>query len=112
MKSLLYAVEETSDYCDSMRINEWHQKLIRWGRMEGIAVISLTQRCANLHKDILANSNHVFIFRTNITGDKLYLRGWLPREAVDAISQLKKYEFIYYNQFTGEWYIHQPIELS
>ena len=100
MKDVLYATEETADYCNKSEIMPFHQKLIRWGRAEGIAVISLTQRCANLHNDILANSNHVFIFRTNLTNDKIYLRGWIPAEAVDSIHQLDYFEFIYSSHLT------------
>jgi len=109
VKNVFYATEETADYCDTTQIMPNHQRLIRWGRGEGIAVVSVTQRCASIHKDIIANSTHAFLFRTNITPDKIWLRGWLPAEAVDAIESLDNFEFVYVNQLSGDWYIHAPI---
>jgi len=109
VKNVFYATEETADYCDTMQIMPNHQRLIRWGRGEGIAVVSVTQRCANIHKDIIANSTHALLFRTNITPDKIWLKGWLPSEAVNSIESLDRYEFVYVNQLTGDWYIHAPV---
>jgi len=113
--NMLLIVEEAQTFATKSRITPNFQKCISWGRMEGLGVISVCPRPANLHNDCIAQARHKFLFRTELTNDLDWLRGFLPKEVVEQLPNLKEYpegntDCIYVNG--NIWRVIPPIPIS
>jgi hypothetical protein len=110
---MLFIVEEADTFASKMKITPNFRKCINWGRMEGLGVVCTSPRLANLHNDCIAQSNHIFIFRTQLPNDLQWLSEFIPIECVRQLPKLKKYpegntDCLYWN---GENYrILKPVE--
>lgn len=113
--NMLLLVEEADTFASKMRITPNFRRCINWGRMEGLGVISITPRAANLHNDCIAQANHVMIFRTQLPNDLQWLKQFIPPEAIVQLPTLKQHpngntDFLYWNG--NAWRICQPVQLT
>lgn len=78
---------------------------IQRGRHRGIGLILIFRRVNTMHKQVIFNGEHFFIFKSKFELDKNYLEDNLGSH-VD-ISMLEPYEFLYLNdkdeEFTGKY---------
>lgn len=66
-----------------------------------IGVVAIARRTANLHNDVLAAADHLFIFRTFLASDLDWIRKSIGLDVSQART-LPKRHFLYYSGETGE----------
>jgi len=74
--------------------------LVIRGRHKNIGCMFLFRRAANIHKQILYNSHHIFIPRLNLPNDIEYLSNYIP-DSETILPYLNKYEFLEYETDEG-----------
>jgi DNA helicase HerA-like ATPase len=74
--------------------------LVIRGRHKNIGCMFLFRRAANIHKQILYNSHHIFIPRLNLPNDIEYLANYIP-DSETILPYLNKYEFLEYETDEG-----------
>jgi len=109
---MLFIDEEADTFASKMKIEPNFKRCINWGRMEGLGVVSISPRPANLHNDCIAQANHVFIFQTQLPNDLNWLSQFIPKEALEQLPKLTSYpegnsDFLYWNR--KEWRICKPV---
>lgn len=108
--NLMLGVEETWHFATKDYIPLNYDNCINLGRMEGIAVVSISPRCAMLHNNVIAQSRHTFLFFTKVKPDHDWLRSFVDAEAVARLPKLEPYWFIYTNG--ADWWLCSPVEIS
>lgn len=89
------AVEELDAYQTVNGISPSLKKLINWGGNRNLSLWYTVRRLADVHKDIVANTEHHFIFRAYVPNDIEYYRKFVGKVA-DYARDLRPYHFIYY----------------
>lgn len=76
-------------------------KLLRFGRHNGIYILSNAQRPVDVHRAVTSNSSHIICFNQTEPRDLAYLSGFFGAET-EKIRELPKYEFLLWkdNQIT------------
>lgn len=82
------------DEADRIPYKNALQEIINLGRNWNIGYIATARRTANIHKDYLANANHVIVFRHNLPQDLEMLSEWLPANAFDIVTKLGDHQFV------------------
>lgn len=70
------------------------------GREKGISTITGTQRPARIPLVLLSEAEHFYIFRLNLLADRQRI-GELTGISVDRQTDLRQYEFFYFNALAG-----------
>jgi len=89
------AVEEMDAYQTVWNLSPSLKKLINWGGNRNLSLWYTVRRLADVHKDIVANCEHHFIFRAYLPNDIEYYRKFVGG-VVDYAKDLQPYHFIYY----------------
>lgn len=76
------------------------QACITRGRERGISTLIATQRPKRIPLIFLSESEHVYIFRLQLMGDRQTVRE-LTGLSIEEQMDLKQYEFYYFNVFSG-----------
>lgn len=76
-------VDEVSNYCSPHKIEESLKRLIAYGRHWGVNIISTARRPAEVHKDVLAQSDAVVTFKQTERRD-LKALSYIAEEAEGA----------------------------
>jgi hypothetical protein len=112
--NLVIVVEEAHRYAGKYKIrSDSFAAIVNAGRPHGVTWICITRRPQQLHNDILADADHVFVFEHDLPGDIKYLQTWvgaevqmlLPPEQRTAFRdrpKLPEHSFVYKNLSTGE----------
>jgi len=99
-------IDEVARHSKPAKILFWHDTLMRLGRSRNVGIINTTQRPRDIHNNLLSESQIFFVFQLNLSTDKEKLRGVMGDIALNA---LDKFQFIYYNNFTQDVKICEPI---
>lgn len=91
------------------KVCEFHGKLIRMGRSKGIGLVHCTQRPNYVDQALLSESNHFFIFRLQLEGDRKKVEGIIGQDLTEPMKELNEYEFLYYNYKEG-FKIFEPVD--
>jgi len=89
------AVEELDAYQTIWNLSPSLKKLINWGANRNLSLWYTVRRLADVHKDIVANCEHHFIFQAYLPNDIEYYRKFIG-EVADYAKELQPYHFIYY----------------
>jgi hypothetical protein len=75
-----FAVDELHEYCPNVfgAIPKYFKKLCLHGRHRNVAVIGVSQRPANVHKDFFSQAHRLHVFRTIYPGDLDALKRIVP----------------------------------
>lgn len=76
---------------DARMVGAW-EKLVKWGRTQGIGVTLITQRSASLNKDVLTQVETLIVLRTTGPQDQAAIRAWVDEHETGAamVSQLRR----------------------
>lgn len=67
-------IDEVDFYLPWQDPDPWLLKIIRYGRHRRISLVGITQRPANVHKDLVAQADFKFLFRAEEPNDVAYLK--------------------------------------
>lgn len=105
---MLLVLEEAHEYIPQMVRGEdakmvgAFERLVKLGRHKGLGVLMVTQRSSSLNKNVLTQSDNLFVLRTTAPQDRAAVKAWLDSNAepglLDELSSLR----------TGECILVQP----
>ena len=93
--NMVLVMDEVLRLCQ-YRVEEWHDRIIRMGRIRGIGLWHLTQRPTYIDGFVLSEAEHFFLFKMQLETDRKKLKGIIGNTA-ELTNDLKEFEFIYYN---------------
>lgn len=73
-----------------------------------LGVLAIARRTANLHNDVLAAADHLFIFKTFLSTDLKWIRDSIGLDVSQA-RNLPRRHFLYYSGETGEIQACPPV---
>ena len=93
-----FVVDEVHKLASTYKITAWFNSIITRGRKRGIGCISASQRCANVHNDILSQADHVVVFFLYRKIDIDYLaRDIKGVEKAKELNGNKQFHFLHFN---------------
>lgn len=107
--NIVFAIEEVDQYCKPQWLHPELDSIVNVGRNRGIGYIATTRRIADVHKDVIANCEHHFIFKAFLPRDLEEYQKYVGKLVWQA-KDLAPYHFIYY-KVGGEPQICRPIPL-
>lgn len=105
-----FVCEETDMYCSPRNVGEYFSRVLHVGRHYGVGVIAISRNVRGLNALVGSQAKHFFIFHTFFPQDKDYLSQFLHPDAMRKIDELKKFECLYFNSETSEFYIIPPLK--
>ena len=107
MGRVLLAVESIDFYASpKMNLSPALKKIVHWGRMRGVGLLTTSRRPADVHKDICGLANNWFLFHLYIKDDIKWLKSFVG-EIAESLKELPQYEFIHWTR--GKATRHNPI---
>lgn len=95
-------VDEVDLYCSPYNSDPTLKRIVRYGRHKAINLIAISQRPANVARDVTAQADAIVIFSTTENRDLDYLRYRIGETAALAASKLPLYQSIIYKAGTVE----------
>lgn len=92
--SLCIVIDEVHNFARHNFIPRYFREVLLTGRHQNLGVIACSQRPANVHKDILANSHHIFCANLNEANDINYLKGAIGSVA-ERLRELPQFHFLH-----------------
>lgn len=74
--------------------------LLRYGRHHEIDIIGTARRPAEVHRNLTANSDDIYVYQTHEPRDLTYLQKFID---VEKVSGLPQYECLHYNALEQEY---------
>lgn len=107
---LIVAIEEAQQYAPKYNLPPELASLVRVGRNKKRTFISVSQRPAQIHNDVISNTHHRFIFRLDLPSDIEYMEKWtaIPKE---QIQKLPNYYFWYQSPKYQIKQLHEPLKV-
>jgi len=75
--------------------------LVARGRHEGIELVAVSRRPAEVSRLITSQAEHFYVFRTQEPRDVAYLRSYIGETAAAAVQQLPKFHYVSWSG--GRW---------
>jgi energy-coupling factor transporter ATP-binding protein EcfA2 len=92
--SIQVVIDEVHEYCHAHYMPAPFKEALLLGRHQEMGLILASQRPANVHKDILAQSHHLFCSLIVETNDFNYLKGYFGPDP-EKLKSLPKYHFLW-----------------
>lgn len=92
-------IHEAVDFATSTSILPQLRRAAKVGRSLTVGLTVCSQRPMGLHNDVIAESEHVFIFDLQLPGDREKLAGVVGEGALERVTE--PYAFLYYGPTTG-----------
>ncbi|MFN3453518.1 MAG: AAA family ATPase [Pseudobdellovibrio sp.] len=99
-KNLQVVIDEVQLFTSPHYLPEYFKNLLFMGRHQGISVMCITQRPAQLNKSILSQSLHVYCGQLHDKNDISAVSSFLNTDS-NKLFNLKKRQFIYFNPEIG-----------
>src|SRR5215813_10656620 len=96
----LYIDEATSIAYNGLKPPRYLTAVLNRGRERGISTLTATQRPSGVPMNILSESEHYYVFKTNLPQDKQRIE-LITGIQVEDQENLKLYEFYYFNMQRG-----------
>ncbi|MCM2278322.1 MAG: hypothetical protein NDJ89_09625 [Oligoflexia bacterium] len=93
--SLCLVIDEVHNFASPHFIPKWLKECLLTGRHENIGLISCSQRPANVNKNILSQSHHIFCSNFNEANDFNYLKEFMGSHAAQ-LRTLRQYQFLHF----------------
>ena len=74
--------------------------LLRYGRHQEVDIIATARRPAEVHRNLTANSDDIYVYQTHEPRDLTYLSRFMDVEQIKTLSQ---YECLHYNALAQEY---------
>lgn len=75
--------------------------IIRYGRHRGLNLIAISQRPANVVRDLTAQSDYIVMFQTSEPRDLDYLAGRIGKDNADKVAALPQFHPAIYSAYEG-----------
>lgn len=107
LRNILFVVDEVHKVAQKWKIPQNFNSIVTICEAKGIGVISISQRPANVHNDIISQSTIVIAFRMNLQTDAESVHV-IPAEKIMSLPQ---HSFMVYDErdHTGTIKQHKPI---
>lgn len=92
-------LHETVDYATTTWILPALRRVVKVGRSLGVGAVMLAQRPVGLHNDVVAESEHAFVFDLAMPGDRDKLAAIGCPDLTQRVG--RPYAFLYYGPTTG-----------
>jgi DNA helicase HerA-like ATPase len=93
---LLLVIEEVWQFAEARApLSPWFKEIVLTGRHRGLALLSTSQRPAEVHKTVLSQSSVIFSGLLYETNDMKYLGEFMGSE-VDKLASVPDYHFLCY----------------
>lgn len=89
--ALTLLAEEISWAISPAKMDAGVENLIRYGRHQDVELIGISRRPAEVNRDLTANANEIYIFRTHEPRDIAYFREILGSSVADSLPSLAKF---------------------
>lgn len=93
--SCCVVIDEVHNFASPHFIPKWFKEILLTGRHQNVGLISCSQRPANVHKDILAQSHHIFCANVNEANDINYLKSTIG-DGAEKLRSLKQFQFLHF----------------
>lgn len=93
-RPLWLLVDEIDLWLSNHRPDPDLMKIVRYGRNRLISLVGIFQRCANVHNDLLAQSDDKIVFQVTIPSDLAYLQRFAGVDP-DRIRALAQFEYVH-----------------
>lgn len=94
-------VDEVDIWTSAQSCDESILNAIRYGRHRGLSQIYISQRPANVIRDLTAQSDYLFMFQSTENRDVEYLAARIGRENAERVRRLKQFDYAVYSAFSG-----------
>ena len=96
----LFVVDEIDMISSPTSIPKELDYLIRYGRHHSVDLITTARRPAEMHRNLTANADDIYVYHTHEPRDLSYLSRFLD---IEVIGGLKQYEYLHYNTLTQDY---------
>jgi len=94
-------VDEIDLYGDVRSPDESLLKVIRYGRHRGVSLIGVSQRPANVVRDLTAQSDILIMFHTTENRDVLYLADRIGSDNAERLRSIPQFSYLVYSAQDG-----------
>lgn len=96
LQGICIVIEEIHEYASAHRIPAILKFTVLTGRHRKIAMICTSQRCADVNKGILAQSNHIYSGQLHTVSDVKYLSEVIGEVAKETLPKLEERKFLHW----------------
>lgn len=93
--SICVVIDEVHNWASPHFVPKWLKEALLTGRHQNMALITASQRPANVHKDILAQSHHIFCANIAESNDFDYLKNVIGATTAARLRTLPKFHFLH-----------------
>lgn len=91
-QNLILIVDEVDLYLSHALPSPWLLKLIRYGRHQRVSLVAISQRPANVKRDLTAMADDVIVFAVTENRDLQYLSQRLSPTEINIVKRLPKFK--------------------
>lgn len=104
----MFVVDEIVNHCTQSYIQPNHALILRLGRSKGVGNINCTQEPVGVHRNLLTQAEHYFIFDIPDPNHRKKLAGYTGPEVMERI---QNYWFWYYAPGMQDPVLMQPLKI-
>jgi len=109
LTNIMFIVDEVHKFCTKNSIPYYLNAIVTVGASLGIGFMGISQRCANVHNDILASSEYIISFYQFLDNDINKLKEFLGADA-EKLKNLEYYYFLMFSIFDKKIVFYKPIK--
>lgn len=109
LTNIILIVDEVHKFCTKSSIPYYLNAIVTVGASLGIGFMGISQRCANVHNDILASSEYIISFYQFLDNDINKLKEFLGTEA-EKLKNIEYYYFLMFSIFDKKIKFYKPIK--
>lgn len=94
-------VDEVDIFCSAHFAEPALLNIIRYGRHRQVNLVAISQRPANVIRDLTAQSDFLVMFQSTELRDLEYLGQRIGRENSDQVARLDQFKYLIYSAFDG-----------
>jgi len=94
-------VDEIDLYADCRAPHPLLLQIVRYGRHRAVSLIGISQRPANVVRDMTAQSDYIVMFQSTENRDLQYLADRIGSDNAEAVRQLPQFEYLVYSAYAG-----------
>jgi len=102
----MFVVDEIVNHCTQHNIQPNHAKILRLGASLGIGIINCTQEPVGVHRNLLTQAEHFFIFDIPDPNHRKKLAGYTGPQVVERVMD---YHFWYYSPGMRDPVLMSPV---
>lgn len=89
-------IEECWNYANARYLPHWYREILFTGRHRNLALISTSQRPAEVNKAMFSEAHHIFLGCVTEPYSLKYLQGYIGKENSEKLASLERGKFLHY----------------